>query len=179
MISNISALADWELSRKSNNEFFSTSAYQMSMMAAETIIENSKNIRPNDEECTWLVLKPIILSGVSMSVAGSSRPTSGSEHMFSHALDTLHPGKAMHGEQCGVGCIMMTYLHGKDWMRIRNALMDIGAPVDAAGLGLNSEDVIDALTYMHRIRKDRATIIGENGLSRAAAENLARATHVI
>lgn len=179
VISNISALAYWEMSRKNNNEFFSSSAYQMSMMAAETIIENSKAIRPNDEECTWLVLKPIILSGVSMSVAGSSRPTSGSEHMFSHALDTLHPGKAMHGEQCGVGSIMMTYLHGKDWMRIRNALTDIGAPVDAAGLGLKPEDVIDALTYMHKIRKDRTTIIGDDGLTRAAAEKLAKATHVI
>lgn len=179
VISNLSALGDWELSRNNNNEFFSSSAYQMSKMAAETIIENSKTIRPNDEECTWLVLKPIILSGVSMSVAGSSRPTSGSEHMFSHALDILHPGKAMHGEQCGVGCIMMTHLQGKDWRRIRSALIDIGAPVDARGLGLEAEDIIDALTNMHTIRKDRVTIVGEEGLSRETAERIAEATGVI
>ncbi|NLN71983.1 MAG: NAD(P)-dependent glycerol-1-phosphate dehydrogenase [Thermoplasmatales archaeon] len=178
VISNISALADWKLSKKNHNEFFSSSAYQMSMMAAETIIDISKSIKPDDEECTWLVLKPIILSGVSMSVAGSSRPTSGSEHMFSHALDALHPGKAMHGEQCGVGSIMMTYLQGKDWMRIRGALKDIGAPVDAAGLGLEPEDIIDALTHMHKVRSDRVTIIG-SGLSKAAAEEVARATGVI
>lgn len=55
-----------------------------------------------------------------MCIAGSSRPTSGSEHMFSHALDVLHPGKALHGEQCGVGCIMMMNLHGGDWKAIRD-----------------------------------------------------------
>jgi glycerol-1-phosphate dehydrogenase [NAD(P)+] len=114
-----------------------------------------------------------------MSIAGSSRPTSGSEHLFSHALDILHPGTALHGEQCGVGTIMMMHLHGGDWKMIRDALIDIGAPVDAKGLGLNDSDIIDALTEAHKIRKERFTILGERGLDRKAAEAVARATMVI
>ena len=130
------------------------------------------------EESVWIAMKPIIISGIAMAVAGSSRPTSGSEHMFSHALDILHPGSAMHGEQCGVGSIMMMFLHGGDWMSIRNALKNIGAPVNAEQLGLKPEDVIDALVEAPNIRKDRFTILGV-GIDRETAEVVAKTTMVI
>ena len=56
----------------------------------------------------------MISSGMAISIAGNSRPASGSEHKFSHALDMIAPKPALHGEQCGVGTIMMMYLHGGD-----------------------------------------------------------------
>ncbi len=179
VISNMTALRDWDFARRIKDDEFSTSAYTMAQYAAESLLSNSKLIKPGLEESVWLVLKPIIASGVSMCIAGSSRPTSGSEHMFSHALDLLHPGKALHGEQCGVGCIMMMCLHGGDWKQIRDALKDIGAPTPAAELGLSDEDIVDALVAANKVRKDRFTILGENGLTRNAALNLARTTGVI
>lgn len=179
VISNMTALRDWDFARRIKNVPFSTSAYSLAEMSANTIIENSELIRPGLEESVWIAMRPIIISGIAMAVAGSSRPTSGAEHMFSHALDILHPGKAMHGEQCGVGSIMMMYLHGGDWMRIRNALKVIGAPINAADLGLSADDILDALVEARNIRKDRFTILGDNGLSREAAEAVAKATMVI
>jgi glycerol-1-phosphate dehydrogenase [NAD(P)+] len=178
VISNKTALMDWEFARRLRNEPFSSSAYALAELSANTIIENSKNIKPGLEESTWIAMKPIIISGIAMAVAGSSRPTSGSEHMFSHALDILHPGNAMHGEQCGVGAIMMMFLHGGDWMSIRNALKDIGAPVNAEQLGLTADDIIDALVEAPNIRKDRFTILGV-GIDRETAEVVARTTMVI
>ena len=178
VISNKTALMDWEFARRLRNEPFSSSAYALAELSANTIIENSKNIKPGLEESTWIAMKPIIISGIAMAVAGSSRPTSGSEHMFSHALDILHPGNAMHGEQCGVGAIMMMFLHGGDWMSIRNALKDIGAPVNAEQLGLSADDIIDALVEAPNIRKDRFTILGV-GIDRETAEVVARTTMVI
>jgi len=179
VISNLTAIMDWEFARRLKNEEFSRSAEALSRYSSETIIENSKLIRPGLEESVWIAMRPIIISGISMSVAGSSRPTSGAEHMFSHALDILHPGTALHGEQCGVGSIMMMYLHGGDWMKIRNALEDIGAPVNAEQLGLGPEAIVDALVEAHRIRKDRFTILGDHGLSRETAETVAKTTMVI
>ena len=124
-------------------------------------------------------MRPIIISGISMSVAGSSRPTSGSEHMFSHALDRMGISPAMHGEQCGVGSIIMMYLHGGDWQSIKTALRRIGAPTDAKGLGISDEDIIEALTTAHEIRKDRFTILGDNGLTKESARKAATITGVI
>ena len=179
VISNLTAIMDWEFARRLKGEEFSRSAEALSRYSSYTIIENAKLIRPNLEESVWIAMRPIIISGVTMSIAGSSRPTSGSEHMFSHALDLLHPGTALHGEQCGVGAIMMMYLHGGDWMMIRNALMDIGAPVNAKQLNLKPKQIIDALEKAHSIRTDRFTILGDNGLSRETAEAVAKATMVI
>lgn len=179
VISNITALKDWEFARRLRNEQFSSSAFALAQYSATTIIENAKLIKPGLEESVWIAIRPIIISGISMSVAGSSRPTSGAEHMFSHALDILHPGKAMHGEQCGVGSIMMMYLHGGDWMSIRNALMSIGAPVNAEQLGLTEDEVLDALVAAQGIRPDRFTILGDHGIDRRTAEVVAKTTMVI
>lgn len=179
VIANLTALKDWDFARRIRDEEFSTSAYMLAKFAAESLVDNCKLIKPGLEESVWLALKPIIASGVSMCIAGSSRPTSGSEHMFSHALDLLHPGKALHGEQCGVGCIMMMQLHGGDWKQIRDALKSIGAPTTAAELGLTADEIVDALVEANKVRKERFTILGDNGLTRNAAMNLARTTGVI
>ncbi len=179
VISNTAAILDWELAQRLRSESFSSSAANLAKYAAESIIENAAMIKPNLEESVWVAIRPIIISGVSMSVAGSSRPTSGSEHMFSHVLDKIAPGKALHGEQCGVGSIMMMYLHGGNWQRIRDALLSIGAPTNANDLGVTNEQIIEALVHAHEIRKDRYTILGDRGLTPDAAERLASITKVI
>lgn len=179
VISNLTALRDWDFARRLKNVDFSRSAYALSKFAADSIMDNAELIKPNIEESVWVAIKPIILSGVSMSIAGSSRPTSGAEHMFSHMLDLRHPGKALHGEQCGVGSIMTMYLHGGDWRQIKDCLATIGAPTTARELGLKPEDIIDALSHAHEIRSDRFTILGDSGITPEVAETVAIETGVI
>ncbi|MCX8173737.1 MAG: NAD(P)-dependent glycerol-1-phosphate dehydrogenase [Thermoplasmata archaeon] len=179
VIANLTAILDWRLASRLRNEEFSSTAATLAEFTAETIIENAGLIKPNIEESVWLAIKPMIISGISMSVAGSSRPTSGSEHMFSHALDAITHGKGLHGEQCGVGAIMMMYLHGGDWQRIRNALKTIGAPTTAIELGVSKEDIVTALVNANKVRPDRYTILGDKGLAPDAAEKIARVTGVI
>ncbi len=179
VISNTTAVLDWELAVRLRTEDFSSSAANLAKYAAESIIENAAAIKPNLEESVWVAIRPIIISGISMAVAGSSRPTSGSEHMFSHLLDKIAPGKALHGEQCGVGSIMMMYLHGGNWQRIRDALQMIGAPTSSKELGVSEEQLIEALVHAHEIRKDRYTVLGDRGLTPDAAARLARITKVV
>jgi glycerol-1-phosphate dehydrogenase [NAD(P)+] len=178
VLSNFSAIRDWELAVRLKNEEFSTTAYTLSKMSATIILQNAAVIKPMVEESAWIAIKPIISSGISMSIAGSSRPTSGSEHMFSHALDQIAPGKALHGQQCGVGCIMMMYLHGGPWEEIKAALEHMRCPTTARDLGLTKEEIIKALTMAHTLR-DRYTILGDNGLTVEAAERLASITGVV
>jgi glycerol-1-phosphate dehydrogenase [NAD(P)+] len=74
---------------------------------------------------------------------------------------------------------MMMHLHGGDWKFIQNALKTMGAPTNANELGLDPEDIIDGLSIAHEIRNERYTILGDRGLSRSAAKNLAIKTEVI
>jgi glycerol-1-phosphate dehydrogenase [NAD(P)+] len=179
VIANATALLDWQLAARLRGEEFSSTAYAISKMCATTIIESAGLMKRNLEESVWVAIKPIISSGLSMSIAGSSRPTSGSEHLFSHALDRIAPGRALHGEQCGVGTIMMMYLHGGDWKQIRSALAEIGAPVTAGELNVKKDEIIEAMTMAHTIRPDRYTILGDKGLTAEAAGKVAALTGVL
>ena len=179
VLSNFTAIRDWELAVRLKNEEFSTTAYTLSKMSATIIKQNAGVIKPMVEESAWIAIKPIISSGMSMSIAGSSRPTSGSEHMVSHSLTKIAPGKALHGQQCGVSCIMMMYLHGGPWEEIRDCLLQIKCPITAKELGFSREEIIKALTMAHTVRPERYTILGDNGLTEDAAERLASITGVI
>ncbi len=178
IISNYTAVRDWELAHRLRDEPFSEYASIISKLTAKILIDSAGLIKPGLEESAWTVMKALVASGVAMSIAGSSRPASGSEHKFSHALDELAPKPALHGEQCGVGTIMMMYLHGGDWQEIRAALKAIGAPTNASELGIEEEYIIKALLNAHKIRPERYTILG-TGLTREAAEKVARITKVI
>jgi glycerol-1-phosphate dehydrogenase [NAD(P)+] len=179
VISNTTAVLDWKLAARLRNEEYSSTAATLSEYTAQEIIDRAGLIKPNLEESVWIAIRPMIMAGIAMSVAGSSRPCSGSEHLFSHALDRGARQPSLHGEQCGVGSIMMMYLHGGDWGRLRSALRTIGAPTTARELGVTPQEVIDALVAAHQIRPERYTILGDNGLSRDAAERLATVTGVI
>jgi glycerol-1-phosphate dehydrogenase [NAD(P)+] len=179
VISNYTAIKDWQLANRLQNEYYSESAAALSEMTAKFIINSSVSVKEGLEESAKLVVKSLFSSGMSISIAGSSRPASGSEHKFSHALDKIAKKPALHGHQCGVGTIMMMHLHGGDWKFIKNALKDINAPTTAYDLDISPEDIIDALSIAHEMRKDRYTILGERGLSRSAAKNLAIKTGVI
>ncbi|MEM1867136.1 MAG: NAD(P)-dependent glycerol-1-phosphate dehydrogenase, partial [Zestosphaera sp.] len=85
----------------------------------------------------------------------------------------------LHGEQVGVGAIMMSYLHGIEWRKIKKVLKKVGLPTTAKELGVRDVDVINALTIAHKIRTERYTILGESGLTYEAAEKLAKETEVI
>jgi glycerol-1-phosphate dehydrogenase [NAD(P)+] len=179
LISKITAVRDWKLAHTLGYEYYGEYSASLSLMGATIIMENAAMIRLNDEHSIRLVIEALIASGIAMGIAGSSRPASGAEHKFSHALDRIAPKPALHGEQCGVGTIMMGFLHAIDWEEIRKALTTIGAPTTAKQLGVNPEHIIEALKIAHTINPSRYTILGERGLTEKAAEHLARITGVI
>lgn len=178
IIAKYSAVRDWQLAHRLKNTTYSEYASALALMTAQILVDSADSIKPGLEESAWMVIKALVSSGVAMSIAGSSRPASGSEHKFSHALDRISPTHALHGEQCGVGTIMMMYLHGGDWKSIKTAIEKIGAPSTARELGVSDEHIVEALVRAHEIRPERYTILG-TGLTEEAARRLARVTGVI
>ncbi|GAA0666196.1 NAD(P)-dependent glycerol-1-phosphate dehydrogenase [Natronoarchaeum mannanilyticum] len=180
IISNYTAVLDWRLADRLKSVQYSEYGAALSEMTAEILVDNADSIRPGLEESSWIVVKALVSSGVAMSIAGSSRPASGAEHLFSHQLDRIAPGRALHGHQVGVGSIMTAYLHGGEdgiWRDIRRALDSIDAPTTAAELDLEPDEVVEALSTCHEIR-DRYTILGD-GIEESAARSVAEKTDVI
>ena len=173
IIANHTAILDWELSHRLRGEPLSEYALTLSRMTAEILFKNADLIKPHSEESAWLVTKALVSSGVAMSIAGSSRPASGGEHKFSHALDRLAPGKGLHGEKCGIGAIITMYLHGGDWRGIRDSLRTIGAPTTPAEIGIDDETAVEALLAARTIRPERFTIL-DMGLTPESARDLVK-----
>src|SRR3989338_6720739 len=111
LLANIIAVRDWELGRDKTGEYFGRYSANLASMSAKILLEASeKKKKPDTRE----IVEALISAGVASCIAGSSRPCSGSEHLFSHALDKLAPGVGLHGEKCGIGAILMAKLQGQD-----------------------------------------------------------------
>jgi glycerol-1-phosphate dehydrogenase [NAD(P)+] len=179
IVAKFTAVKDWQLAHKLKNEYYGDYAAELAMMSAELVTRNAKEILKRNIEGVRTVVEALISCGVAMSIAGSSRPCSGSEHLFSHALDIVAGETSLHGERTGVGAILCAYLQGGNWESIRDFLKEIGAPSTAEELNVSSEQVVKALTMAHSLRPERYTILGETGVAEAAAEKVARTTGVI
>lgn len=179
VIAKFTAVHDWELAHNVKNEYYGEYAASLALMSARLVMKNADIIKPGVEEGLRVVLEALISCGVAMSIAGSSRPCSGSEHLFSHALDLVARNRAMHGEQCGVGTIMTAYLYKMNWKGIKETLQKAGAPTTAEELGVEPESVVEALVRACTIRSDRYTLLEEKKLNHDIAEKLAKVTGVI
>ncbi|MFQ6064180.1 MAG: NAD(P)-dependent glycerol-1-phosphate dehydrogenase [Candidatus Bathyarchaeia archaeon] len=179
VLSKFTSVSDWKLAHEVENEYYGDYAASLALMSARLVVRNAEVISSGEEEGVRVLLEALISCGVAMSIAGSSRPCSGSEHQFSHTLDLIAPQPAMHGEQCGVGAIMMAYLHKLDWKQIKATLHKVRAPTTAEGLGIEPELVIQALVKAQSVRPERYTILSEKELDFESAEKLARVTGVI
>jgi glycerol-1-phosphate dehydrogenase [NAD(P)+] len=85
----------------------------------------------------------------------------------------------MHGEQTGVGTIMMARLQKQNWRRIKSKLEKVSAPTTAEELGVKPEDVIEALVKAKKIRPERYTILDRVKLNYKSAKALAKKTGVM
>lgn len=59
-----------------------------------------------------LLATALMLNGVAMEIAGSSRPASGSEHLISHALDITGARPRLHGLQTGTAAYLISGVQG-------------------------------------------------------------------
>lgn len=180
MIAKITAVADWRLAFDEKGEEYSEYAASLALLGAQTVLSSTDLIKGREKRGIKNLLQSLISSSIAMCIAGSSRPASGSEHLISHALDTLCPDKrSLHGEQCGVGCIIASYLHGMEWQKIRDALKNLGCPVNAKELGISDAYIIKAISTARLIRANRYTILDKVNMDKKKAEEVAKITGVI
>jgi len=178
LVSNVSAIEDWLLAQRRGQDRVDDFAKTLSLMAGETLL-NLPRIAIDDPRFLEDLLSGLVLSGVAMGVAGSSRPASGAEHEFSHALDEVLDEPLIHGEQVALGTLLASHLRGKDFERIRDFLSQVGAPVTARQLGIPGEKIIEALVLAPDIRPERYTLFNEVRFSETEAERVARDAGVI
>ena len=160
VISNISAVADWELGHRVRGEDFDGLAAAMARQSGEAVLRHPGRV-PEDAFLKVLA-EGLVMTGISMSVSGDSRPASGACHEINHAFDLLHPKRAAsHGEQCGIGAAFATYLRGdRDTSRLMaEVLRRHDLPVLPTDIGFDAEEFVKVVEYAPQTRPGRYTIL--------------------
>jgi len=178
LVANLIAVKDWELGRDKTGEYYGRYAADLALMSAKIVMENSNMFAKKGLDVR-VIVEALISAGVASCIAGSSRPCSGAEHLFSHALDKIVPGIGLHGEKCGIGAILMAKLQRQDWKKVIQTLKNVGAPTTAKQIGLKPKDVVKALVIAQDLRPERYTILKEEEMTERRALALAKSTKVI
>ena len=165
VISNISALADWDLGREVRGEPVDGLAASLSRVGAEAILNMPGDMQ--DDAFVTILAEALISSGLAMAVCGSSRPSSGGCHEIMHAVDSLFPGTASHGELAGLGALFCTYLRGDEvrFAQMSDCLSRHRLPRVPADIGLSAEQFVEAIDFAPRTRPDRYTILEHLAMS--------------
>ncbi len=87
IIGKYSALNDWKLGHAVNGEYLCPFIYDMTMDMLKKVLPMNKDLLARNEESVKTLMEALILVGIAMSFAGSSRPASGSEHHLSHYFE--------------------------------------------------------------------------------------------
>jgi len=165
-ISNISAVADWELSHRVNGEKVDGLAAAMARQAGEAVLRHPGGA--GDDGFLTVLSEGLVMSGIAMSIAGHTRPSSGACHEISHALDLLYPRRAAsHGEQVGLGAAFAMHLRGDQQgsRLMAGTLRRHGLPVLAEEIGFSDEEFVRAVEFAPETRPGRYTILEHLQLS--------------
>lgn len=175
LLANPLALRDWALAAERGLEDIDQRAWDLSVESFE-LIENDLDRATDDSAADpsfhRRLAEALILSGMAMIVAGTSRPASGSEHEISHAIDGLLGGRAMHGAQVAFGCILSVALYGEDASAFRERLRRLGLPQHPQELGLSRRELVDVLLAAPDTRPGRFGILEDANLDASSAETL-------
>ncbi|MFF9867170.1 iron-containing alcohol dehydrogenase family protein [Streptomyces sp. NPDC013953] len=165
-ISNLSAIADWELSHRHTGEQIDGLAAAMARTSGESVLRHPGGVE--DDELLIVLAEALVLGGIAMSISGDSRPSSGACHEISHAFDLLYPGRAaLHGEQVGLGAAFAMNLRGarEESGLFAEVLRRHGLPVLPEEIGFSPDEFVAAVEYAPQTRPGRFTILEHLDLS--------------
>jgi glycerol-1-phosphate dehydrogenase [NAD(P)+] len=102
--SKFTAVFDWKLAFRRRGVPVNDLAALMSDASVFQLMANPQS----DEQGIRLLATALMLNGIAMEIAGSSRPASGSEHLISHALDMIEARPRLHGLQTGTAAYLIS-----------------------------------------------------------------------
>ncbi len=169
-ISNYMALKDWDFAVSRGKDTMNTYAYLMSRSSLDALMKTSyDHICPAFIE---VLVNSLVLSGIAMDFAGTSRPVSGSEHCFSHALDYYSERKNLHGIQVALGTVAMLKLIGEPYDVVLSYLRKFEVDINPEHLGITKDTFVKCLQKASSMRKGRYTYLDEADLSNGVLEKL-------
>lgn len=160
MVAKISSTYDWQHEEDMGYDEVNDFAFMVAKKAANSFVRTPFE---SIEEDLFLkeLLDSLAMSGVANEIAGSSAPTSGSEHLISHALDSFLEHPQLHGIQVGIATYIMCKICDHRWKRVDNVFEKTGFWDYCATLDLKASDFSKAIDMAPSIKPHRHTYLHE------------------
>jgi glycerol-1-phosphate dehydrogenase [NAD(P)+] len=155
LVSKFTAVTDWKMAFHATGTPVDDFAALLSDASVYQFLGRPKR----DLEGMTLLGTALLLNGVSMSICGSSRPASGSEHLISHALDSISKRPRLHGLQVGVATYLMSLLQGQNSKRIADLFDATGFWSAIASDPFDRAEWLEAARVAPSIKSDFYTVL--------------------
>ena len=165
-VSKYTALNDWKIAFAKGREYVDDFAYMISKMAFNSICYNDQKELKSKDFIKRLT-QALVMGGLAMEIAGSSRPSSGSEHLFCHALEEIYSEQVNvpHGIAVAMGSYCACIFQNRNIGKITKVIKDYNIPVKPSDWKITKEIFIGAWQQAAATRADRYTILNETDLS--------------
>lgn len=157
LVAKVTAVADWKRAFHAHGEPVNDFAALLS--DASVFQFAARPVR--DLEGMRLLATALLLNGVAMSLAGTSRPASGSEHLISHALDQVSVRPRLHGLQVGVATYVIAHLQQQGVDRVRDMLDATGFFDAIAADPFSREEWQRAVALAPTLKQNFHTVLSE------------------
>lgn len=167
MVSKITALYDWVFEAEHGVSILNDFAVMIAKKAVNSFVRTPyESIK--DEVFLKELLDSLSMSGIANEIAGNSSPTSGSEHLISHALDKFLDVPQLHGVQVGIATYIMAKVQNHRYIRVNKVFTDTGFWDYAATVQMKKADFIKAIDMAPSIKPHRYTYLHEEKYREAA-----------
>ena len=178
MVAKISSTYDWQHEEDKGYDEVNDFAFMIAKKAVNSFVRTPFESM-NEDLFLKELLDSLAMSGVANEIAGSSAPTSGSEHLISHALDQLLEHPQLHGIQVGIATYIMCKICDHRWKRIDTVFTKTGFWEYCETLDLKVEDFKNAIDMAPQIKPFRHTYLHEEEYREKAKALLTQDEHLI
>ena len=172
MVSKITALYDWKFEEEHGYGKLNDFATMIAKKAVNSFVRTPFESIEEDLFIKEL-LDSLAMSGIANEIAGSSAPTSGSEHLISHALDKMLEQPQLHGIQVGIATYLMSVVQDHRYKRVNTIFTQTGFWDFVKTLGMRHVDFEQAIDLAPSIKPFRHTYLHEQEYRDRAKEVLA------
>ncbi len=158
LISKVTAGYDWQQAFLLEKDHFNDFAFLIANNTVSDIV-NYQHMDINSSEFLYHLANSLLMSGLSMEIAGSSRPASGSEHLISHAYDEISKKPSLHGIQVGVATYLCSYIQNNRFDVVKSFLENTGFIDYVSKHPLNKIEFIEAIKFAPLIKENFYTIL--------------------
>lgn len=115
MVAKYIGVLDWKVSNLLTGEYYCDAVAELTMTAVKKMVALADKVTSNDEEAAGAIMEALVLSGLAMKLARSSRPASGAEHVVSHYWECYKLARGIwpefHGKKVGVATLLVDRIY--------------------------------------------------------------------